>query len=192
MPQRTVQLLSFFNKGIAGEAGQELAEKRWLTSGLIKLQFILSQAATLLCSNMREECWLKWFSQVIDSAPVISCIFSCSILQIQEAQCTVLSLRRNSYISNFPSGQADAVIFPGLNGNMAFTKLTFRFHSFFYLNEINFLLPYEPMVAMLTECPDKESTGIKQILWNGHSLEFQWSGLKILQQKRFYLCRVLL
>lgn len=71
---------------------------------------------------------------------------------------------KNSYISNFPSGQADAVIFPGLNGNMAFTKPTFRFHSFFYLNEINFLLPYEPMLAMLTEYPDKESTGIKQVL----------------------------
>lgn len=29
---------------------------------------------------------------------------------------------------------------------------------------------------MLREYPDKESTGIRQVLKNGHSLEFQWSG----------------
>lgn len=94
---------------------------------------------------MKEECWLKWFSQVIDSVLSISCIFSRSILQIQEAKCTVLSLRRKSYISNFPSCQADADIFPGLSGNMAFIKFTFRFRSFFILNEINSYYLIEPI-----------------------------------------------
>lgn len=163
-----------------------------MTFGFIKQQFILSQAAALVFSNMKEECWSKWFSQVIDSIPIISCIFSCSILQIEEAQCTVLGLRRKSYISNFLLGQADAAIFSGLSGNMAFTKLTFRFHSFFYLNETISYYLIEPMLAMLTEYPDKESTAIRQVLQNGHSLEFQWSGLKILQQNIFYLCRPVL
>lgn len=85
----------------------------------------------------------------------------------------MLGLRRKSYISNFLLGQADAAIFSGLSGNMAFTKLIFRFHSFFYLNETISYYLIEPMLAMLTEYPDKESTGIRQVLQNGHSLEFQ-------------------
>lgn len=32
------------------------------------------------------------------------------------------------------------------------------------------------MLAMLTEYPDQESSGIRQVLKNGHSLEFQWGG----------------
>lgn len=121
---------------------------------------------------------VKWFSQVIDSVPVISCIFTCSILRIQEAQCTLLSLRRKSYISNFPSGQADAAIFPGLSGSMAFIKLTFRFHSFFYLNETVSYYLIEPMLAMLTKYPDKESTGIRSCkmdtIWNFSEVDWKF------------------